>query len=100
MELTSAPESWRVLVIEDEKDSLDLLLTFLEIQGAKALGVCDSREGLAAVADFQPNLILLDLSMPDMDGWELQQILRAQRALDHVPIIAVTALVMSIWSGW
>lgn len=94
MELTAAPESWRALVVENEPDSLDLLVTFLELHGAHPLGVDDSRKGLEAVDAFQPNLILLDLSMPDLDGWELQRLLRARPALDDVPIIAVTALVM------
>jgi sigma-B regulation protein RsbU (phosphoserine phosphatase) len=86
--------TWRVLIIEDEKDSLDLLLTFLRHAGAVVDGAENGQLGLGKVDTFQPNLILLDLTMPVLDGWKLHRILRARPSLAAIPIIAVTALVM------
>jgi CheY-like chemotaxis protein len=94
MELTLDIESWRVLVIEDELDNLDLLLTILTIQGATVSGAAKGEEGIELVSSFNPNMILLDLSMPGLDGWQVQQRLRQKSELDNVPIIAITALVM------
>lgn len=88
------PKTWRVLVIEDEIDSLDLLLMYLKFLGAEVQGAQNGQIGLGMVDSFRPNLILLDLTMPVLDGWKLQQILRARPSVADIPIIAVTALVM------
>ncbi len=94
MDLSPQPETWRVLVIEDERDNLDLVMTYLEYRGATVEGAFNGQIGLGMIDTFKPNLILLDLSMPVLDGWQLQRILRARPSLATVPIIAVTALVM------
>jgi two-component system sensor histidine kinase EvgS len=85
---------WRVLVVDDEPDNLNLVAELLEFSGAI---VAKSRNGqgcLELVDEFKPNLILLDLAMPEMDGWEVHQRLRARSTLNAVPIVALTALVM------
>jgi CheY-like chemotaxis protein len=93
-DLTRAPESWRVLVVEDEQDTLDILVTFLLHAGCQVAGALSGQLALGMVNTFRPNLILLDLSMPVLDGWRLHQLLRLRPSLAHIPIIAVTALVM------
>ncbi|MCC6615650.1 MAG: response regulator [Anaerolineae bacterium] len=94
MELTPAIESWRVVAIEDELDNLDLLMTSLKMYGATIAGASTGTEAIDLVDSFKPNLILLDLSMPGIDGWQIHRALRTKTELDDVPIIAVTALVM------
>lgn len=94
MKLTQSAETWRVLVIEDEYDNLDLLLTCLGSYGATAVGVNSGQDGIKHVDTWKPNLILLDLTMLGLDGWQVQRLLREKPELDDIPIIAVTALVM------
>ncbi len=92
--LTSDISSWRVLIVEDKADNLKLITLVLESRQATVIGLTDSKKALEAVETLDPNLILLDLAMPVINGWELHKQLRAQPALDHVPIIALTALSM------
>jgi len=94
MDLSQSAESWRALVIEDEYDNLDLLLTCLASYGATASGASSGQEGIDLLEMVKPNLILLDLTMPGLDGWQVHRLLRERSELDNVPIIAVTALVM------
>jgi CheY-like chemotaxis protein len=86
--------TWRVLIVDDEPDNLRLVSDLLEFNGAKTSGVRDGMRGLQAIETFQPNLILLDLGMPQMDGWEVHRQMRTRPELDDVPIIALTALAL------
>jgi CheY-like chemotaxis protein len=86
--------TWRVLIVDDEPDNLSLASDFLEFSGAHTAKAADGRIGLQQADSFQPNLILLDLDMPVMDGWEAQRQLRAKPELSNVPIVALTALAM------
>lgn len=94
--MNTAPEisQWRVLVVDDEPDNLDLAADVLEAFGATVARASSGEQALSLVAEFEPALILLDLAMPGMDGWELHRLLRAKPVLDRVPIIALTALAM------
>jgi CheY-like chemotaxis protein len=86
---------WTVLVVDDEDDSRDVARIMLEMAGAD---VRLARTGLDALEIIRqsgvPDLILSDLSMPEMDGWDMIRALRADAALAHVPIIALTAHAM------
>ena len=98
-ELTDNPVSWRVLIIDDEPDNLRLIADLLGFSGVKTHIAADGMSGLAVVDSdtahtFKPNLILLDIQMPRMDGWDVHRQLRSRPALDAVPIIALTALAM------
>ncbi len=92
--LTSDISSWRVLIVEDKADNLKLITLVLESRQATVIGMTDSTKVLETVEALEPNLILLDLAMPVINGWELQKQLRARPYLDNVPIIALTALSM------
>lgn len=94
MSLTSEGSSWRVLVVDDEPDNLNLARDVLTFTGATVAVTGRAQKALDMIREFAPNLILLDLSMPEMDGWEVHELLRAQRDFDHIPIIALTALAM------
>ena len=85
---------WRVLVVDDEPDNLDLISSLLEFKGATVEKAQNAERGLEALKSFEPTIILLDLAMPHIDGWELQKRLRGLPALDNVPIVALTALAM------
>ncbi|MBX3065240.1 MAG: response regulator [Anaerolineae bacterium] len=88
------PRDWSVLVVDDEPDNLDLIVLYFNYLGATVRSALNGPSGLRCLQGFQPDLIMLDLSMPQMDGWELLQILRSMPSLRHVPIVALTAHAM------
>ncbi|MBI5960101.1 MAG: response regulator [Chloroflexi bacterium] len=94
MDLTTDVASWRVLVIDDEPDNLRLIVDLLEFSGAKAVQAPSGAKGLELLDEFKPNLILLDLSMPEMDGWTVYRKIRERPDGQERPIVALTALVM------
>ncbi len=92
--ITTETSTWRVLIVDDEPDNLKLAADLLAFYGAQVEQARNGQEGLDRVPVFQPNLILLDLAMPGLDGWEVHRRLRAMPNLEHVPIVALTALAM------
>lgn len=84
-----------VLVIEDNPQNRYLLRFLLEKSGYVVREARDAEEGLAAVEDQPPGLILLDIQLPGMDGYALARKLREKPELDRVPIIAVTSYAMA-----
>ena len=90
----STISTWRVLIVDDEPDNLKLASEFLSFSGAEVKSAASGAQVLEVVNEFKPSVILLDLSMPVMDGWEVYQRLREQPALNHIPIIALTAMAM------
>jgi CheY-like chemotaxis protein len=86
--------TWRVLAVDDEPDNLNLLGDVLEFQGATVKRTENAQQALTALDEFKPNMILVDLSMPGMDGWEMHRRLRSRDDLGNVPIIAISALAM------
>ena len=86
----SSPYRQRILVVDDNEDSGATLATWLEITGH---AVCRLRDGnaLLAVAEaFQPEVILMDIGLPGMNGYELARQLRADRRFDKVLLVAIT----------
>lgn len=88
--------SRRVIYIEDEPEMVDLVRLILGRKGIEVTGVREGREGIIAVQNEQPDLVLLDLMMPDMDGWEVFQQLRAGETTREIPVIVLTAKAQSI----
>jgi DNA-binding response OmpR family regulator len=91
-----------VLVVEDHDDSRDMLRQTVEAFGADVLQAREGRQALSLTADTVPDLVLLDLKMPGMDGFEFMERMRERKRLSHVPVVAVTALgteadVMKTW---
>lgn len=80
----------RILYIEDNADSLELVRQAMDIGGYDFLGASDGLTGLALAQSTSPDLILLDISLPDVDGYELLRRLRAD--FQGIPIWAITAL--------
>lgn len=85
-----------VVVIEDEPGVIDLVRLILERKGLKFVGALTGREGLETVRRVKPSLILLDLMLPNMDGWQVYQQIKADPELRHIPIKVITAKSQSI----
>jgi DNA-binding response OmpR family regulator len=91
-----ATEEKRVVCIEDEPEMIDLVRLILGRKGFHVIGANGGIEGLETVKREQPDLVLLDLMMPDMDGWEVYQQMKADDALRDIPVVVVTAKAQSI----
>ncbi|OGO13520.1 MAG: two-component system response regulator [Chloroflexi bacterium RBG_13_68_17] len=86
----------RVVCVEDEPEMIDLVRLILGRKGYEVIGANGGIEGLETVRREKPDLILLDLMMPDMDGWEVYQQIKADPGLRDIPVIVVTAKAQSI----
>ena len=82
----------RILCVEDEAGMLDLLRLILEAADYVFLGARDGAEGLEMMQSEQPDLVLLDLMLPEIDGAEVLLRKKQDPAIQHIPVIAVTAL--------
>ncbi|HLB65112.1 MAG TPA: response regulator [Anaerolineales bacterium] len=91
-----ADEPKRVVCIEDEPEMIDLVRLILGRKGFYVIGANGGIEGLETVRREKPDLVLLDLMMPDMDGWEVYQQIKADSTLREIPVIVVTAKAQSI----
>jgi len=85
-----------ILCIEDEPEMIDLIRLILGRRGFEVIGAAGGKEGLEKVRQEPPDLILLDLMMPDMDGWEVYQQIKADEKTRDIPVIVVTAKAQSI----
>ncbi len=81
----------RVLVVEDNEDNLQLVRFLLERDGYTVICARNGREGLALARQQLPDLILMDLSLPEVDGWEAAQQLKTEQATAAIPLLALTA---------
>jgi len=85
-----------VVCVEDEPEMIDLVRLILAREGFEVVGVAGGLEGLETIERLQPDLVLLDLMMPDMDGWEVYRRMKANPATANIPVIVVTAKAQSI----
>jgi DNA-binding response OmpR family regulator len=90
------PDKKTILCVEDESEMIDLMRLILERRGFRFLGAEGGQEGLDLIRQEQPDLILLDLMMPGVDGWEVYRQLKADADLKEIPVIVVTAKAQSI----
>ena len=86
----SAMTQKRVLVIDDNRDAADSLGTLLEHLGAEVRVVHDARQALAAFQAYRPGVVLLDLGMPEVDGYQVARAIRADERNGRVPLVALT----------
>jgi DNA-binding response OmpR family regulator len=86
----------RVIYIEDEQEMIDLVRLILNRKGYEVIGANGGRNGLQLVKEHLPDLVLLDLMMPDMDGWEVYQLMKAGDQTRQIPVIVITAKAQSI----
>ncbi|MGQ9887915.1 MAG: response regulator transcription factor [Aggregatilineales bacterium] len=85
-----------VVYVEDDQNMIDLVSLTLSNKGFKVVGAVGGQQGLSLIETLRPDLVLLDLMMPDMDGWEVYQRMKANAALNSIPVIVVTAKAQSI----
>jgi len=83
--------SKKIIYIEDEPEMIDLVTLILNRRGYDVKGAHGGRQGLDLVLSDPPDLILLDLMMPDMDGWDVYQQIKATEATRDIPVIIITA---------
>lgn len=86
----------KVVYIEDENEMIDLVKLILSRRHFEVLGASGGREGLDLVRKICPDVILLDLMMPDIDGWDVFQQLKADESTKSIPVIVVTAKAQNI----
>jgi CheY-like chemotaxis protein len=84
----------KILIVEDVKLNVELLTQLLEDE-YELITASDGEEGVTMAAQEQPDLILMDMSLPVMNGWEATRRLKANETLKHIPVIALTAHAMS-----
>ena len=80
-----------ILVVDDEQDLLDLIEYNLKKEGFDVITAEDGKEGIEVARERNPDLMLLDIMMPKMDGMEVVERMRADKSLKHIPIIFLTA---------
>ena len=85
----------RILVVEDEEDNRQILRDLLATSGYEMVEAEDGEQALAAVDQHRPDLILMDIQLPIMDGYEATRRIRANPANKRIPIIAVTSYALS-----
>jgi two-component system cell cycle response regulator DivK len=85
---------YNILVIEDDEMNLDMITQRLELRGYRVLGAVDGFEGINLAREEVPDLILMDVNLPEIDGWEVTRRLKAEPATRHIPVVALTAHAM------
>jgi two-component system, cell cycle response regulator DivK len=80
-----------ILVVEDFEDAREMYRDYLEYSGFRVETACDGREAIEKARALNPDLILMDLSLPGVDGWEATRLLKADPATRHLLIIALSA---------
>ncbi|HZK78218.1 MAG TPA: response regulator, partial [Gemmatimonadaceae bacterium] len=89
---TAVQTKKKILVVDDHEDNVEVLRARLESRGYEVEGAMNGQEALDTVARWFPDLILLDVMMPDMDGLEVVRRLKADESLPFIPVIMQTAL--------
>jgi two-component system, cell cycle response regulator len=86
-----ATEPGRILVVDDNQDNIEIIATRLRFRGYEILEASDGEQALALVRDKAPDLLLLDVMLPDIDGYEISRRIKGADDLPFIPIILVTA---------
>lgn len=87
----------KVVCVEDESEMIELVKLILsEKQGFEVHGALGGQTGLERIAEIKPDLVLLDLMMPEIDGWQVYQSMRVDPSMSNIPVIIVTAKAQNI----
>ncbi len=84
----------KILIVEDNELNLDMLVRRLVRKGYEVVSAVDGEQGLSMTTTEQPDLVLMDMSLPGMDGWEATRRIKADPAIQSIPVIALTAHAM------
>ncbi len=85
----------KILLVEDNEMNRDMLSRRLQRKGYEVVLAVDGQSGVAMAATHAPDLVLMDMSLPVLDGWEATRRLKAEAATQHIPVIGLTAHAMS-----
>ena len=85
-----------ILVVEDNLDNYELVRTILELAGFDSFLAVNGRDGVTAARKQKPDLILMDMSLPEMDGWNATKLIRQDPETAHIPMIALTVHTLPI----
>jgi CheY-like chemotaxis protein len=88
-------EGRKILLVEDNEMNRDMLKRRLERRGFRVFVAVDGKQGLARASAESPDLILMDMSLPELDGWEAARRLKTDPLLAGIPLIALTAHAMA-----
>ena len=91
-----ADQMKKIVCIEDEPEMIELVKLILGRHNFEVHGALGGQEGLDKISQVEPDLVLLDLMMPEMDGWQVFQTMRVDPEMSHIPVIVVTAKAQSI----
>ena len=94
------PVKKRILVVDDEQDILTLVTARLEQNGYEVLIASDGLEGLEKAEKEKPDLVLVDVSMPRMNGYQMVQLLRQYESLKEIPVVVITASRQKDEAAW
>src|SRR5579864_8366425 len=86
----------KVLHIDDKPEMIEMIRIILSKAGYEVTGATDGRSGLKTLDVLMPDVVLLDLMMPDIDGWEVFRLIKANPKTAHIPVIVLTARAQSI----
>jgi CheY-like chemotaxis protein len=84
------PSVPKILLVEDDETNIDMLSRRLQSRGYHVITAVDGEQGHSLAQSESPDLILMDISLPTMDGWEVTRQLKASEVTRHIPIIALT----------
>lgn len=84
-------QALKILYIEDDHEMIELIEMILSRRGYKVIGAQGGRKGLDIAREVLPDIILLDLMMPDLDGWDVYQQLKSREETKNIPVIVITA---------
>jgi len=100
--VTEAQQARRVLVVDDDQDIVDLLRYNLEAAGFEVSQALDGEAGLSAIRSNLPDVVILDVMMPKMDGFAVLAAVRADEATANIPVVMLTARTSDrdVWQGW
>ena len=85
----------KILLVEDNEDNRDMLTRRLQRRGYDVVAAIDGREGVELAASERPDIILMDMSLPVLDGWEATRLIKSTPGTQSVPVIALTAHAMA-----
>ena len=79
-----------ILVVDDYQDAREMYAEYLQFSGFRVAEARNGNEAVAQAFALRPDLILMDLSLPGMDGWEATKLLKADERTKHIPVVALT----------
>jgi two-component system cell cycle response regulator DivK len=84
-----------ILIVEDNEKNMKLVRDILQAKGYETMEAVNAEDGIKLALERIPDLVLMDIQLPGMNGMEALKVLRAEKATAHVPVVAITASVMT-----